>query len=188
MNARSLSKNRSLLALCAALVLGGCVDDLPFAPATDTAPRFLIGNSPLAPFRVWKAPVLDAKQDASGQVTRQLVVELYMDRARLDALKKGRTGYESGSAFSLNGALVALADPRPSPVIGILGGDDDEARVVIAQPIDDATWAKIAAAAKPGQRVDVAMQIDLVDYANGGAVIHGVSAEGSFDPASGAGK
>jgi len=167
-----------------AVQLTACSDG-PLAPdAPDAEPRFLLGGSPLAPFWLAKAPVLKATQGPAGEVTRELVVELHMDAREADALAQGKRAYQSSAGFWLNGDAIALADPRPSPITGLFDERDGNKLVVIAMPIDDATWSRIDAAATPGQMLDVVMEIDLLNFdARGGAyVVYSVEATGLVDP------
>jgi hypothetical protein len=164
------------------LQLAACSDS-PLAPAApDLEPQFLIGQSPLAPVSLAKAPVLETRQAAKGQVDRQLVVELHMAASEADALEEGKRAYESSAGFWIDGDAIALADPRPSPIAGLFDEEDGNKLVVIAMPLDDATWLRIDAAAKAGQAVDVAMHIDLlgVDARGGTYLVHGIDAAGSF--------
>lgn len=164
-----------------ALQLPACNDVL--APDHSHAgPQFLIGDSPLVPFSISKAPVLQTKQAASGKVDRQLVVELHLAAAETDALEQGKRAWQSSGGFWLSGDAIALADPRPSPVIGLFDQKDGTSLVVIAMPIDDTTWRQIDAAASRGQTVGIAMDIDLLGIDGRGATytIHSVDVAGSF--------
>lgn len=165
-----------------ALQLAACTDG-PLAPdSTDAEPQFLLGGSPLVPFWLAKAPVLETKQSRTGQVLRELIAELYMDAREADALQQGKRDFQSATEFSVNGDAVALGDPHPSPVRGMVEQKDGTMLVVIATPIDDATWSRIDAGAESGESVGIIMDMDLVDPdANGGVrVIHSVQAAGSF--------
>ncbi len=167
-----------------ALQLAACADG-PLTPDPfDAEPQFLLGDSPLAPFSLAKAPVLETRRTAKDQVDRQLVVELHMAAADADALQDGKRAFQSSAGFWIDGDAIALADPRPSPIIGLFDEDekDGDTLVVIAMPLDDATWLRIDAAAKTGQTVDVDMHIDLfgIDARGGTYLVHGVDAAGSF--------
>jgi hypothetical protein len=101
-----------------------------------------------------------------------------MAATEADALEEGKGGYDSSAGFWIDGDAIALADPRPSPILGLFDEKDGDKLVVIAMPLDDATWLQIDAAAKTGQTVDVAMHIDLlgIDSRGGTYVIHGIDA------------
>lgn len=165
-----------------ALQLTACSDSLLAPDPSEAGPQFLLGDSPLAPFSLAKAPVLETKQGEKGQIERQLVVEVNMTPTEADALEQGKRAFRSSADFWIDGDAIALADPRPSPIVGLFEQKDGNKRVVIALPLDDATWLEIDAAAKSGESVGVIMDIDLVDPdANGGVhVIHSIEAAGSF--------
>ena len=165
-----------------ALQLTACNESLLAPDPAGAEPQFLIGDSPLATFSLAKAPVLETSRDAKGQVDRQLVVELNISPGEADALEQGRRAYQSSADFWIDGDAIALADPRPSPIVGLFVEKDGSKLVVIAMPIDDATWLQIDAATKPGQTVEVSMDIDLVgvDSRGGTYLVHSIDAEGSF--------
>ena len=164
-----------------ALQLAACHDGLLAPDLSETEPQFLIGQSPLAPFSLVKAPVLETKQGAKGQIERHLVVELNMTPTEADALEQGKRAYQSSADFWIDGDAIALADPRPSPIVGLFDQKDGNKLVVIAMPLDDATWRQIDGAAKAGESVSIIMDIDLVDPdSRGTLVVHSIEAAGSF--------
>jgi hypothetical protein len=146
-----------------ALQLTACKDDLTGPRNGEAGPQFLLGDSPLTPFWLAKAPALETKQNVQGQVERQLVTELSMTPDQADALEKGKRAFQSSAGFWIDGGAVALADPRPSPVVGLFNQKDGNKLVVIAMPLDDAAWSRIGHAAQAGETVSVIMDIDLLD-------------------------
>jgi hypothetical protein len=107
------------------------------------------------------APVLEAKDLGDGTVERRLLFEAHMPALLLDPAAAD-CGYASSAEFSLDGGSIALADPRPSPITGLVGPGDDVALVVIAMPVDDATWTAVdGATTKAGELVDVVVDARL---------------------------
>jgi hypothetical protein len=131
------------------------------------------------------AAEVETTEDPSGVLSRNALLSVYMSAVLADAIAGGQAGFNGFAEFSRNGDPVALGDPHPSPVVSSTVKNDDVALVVIAVPIDDATWAAVdAAAPTKGDVLDIIICIELVlpDTGSGEATLMTFESTGKTDP------
>ncbi len=198
------------LAGLATLAGAGCVDD-PLAPDAATAPApaleaaLLIGQSPLVPV---SAPALFTRQAPDGALTRELQAGFEVTPP-VAADGGGSVVIRSSAAFYAvidpkndpTAAIdpkndptavidpktdpVAAIDPKTDPVAAIDPKIDPTALVVIALPIDDASWAAIEKATpEAGDEVEAVVTAELILVAKDGSetILDRVTTTGVVDP------